>query len=62
MGASVLHEDAVFPVRKAGIPINIRNTNAPEDEGTWIVETTYFTIPNIPLPVLPERKASSAIY
>ena len=28
MGASVLHEDAVFPVRKAGIPINIRNTNA----------------------------------
>ncbi len=40
MGASVLHEDAVFPVRKAGIPINIRNTNAPEDEGTWIVEST----------------------
>ena len=38
MGASVLHEDAVFPVRKAGIPINIRNTNAPDDEGTWIVE------------------------
>ena len=36
MGASVLHEDAVFPVRKAGIPINIRNTNAPDDEGTWI--------------------------
>jgi aspartate kinase len=40
MGASVLHEDAVFPVRKAGIPINIRNTNAPEDEGTWVVEST----------------------
>lgn len=40
MGASVLHEDAVFPVRKAGIPINIRNTNEPEDEGTWIVEST----------------------
>ena len=40
MGASVLHEDAVFPVRKAGIPINIRNTNAPEDAGTWIVEST----------------------
>jgi aspartate kinase len=40
MGASVLHEAAVFPVRKAGIPINIRNTNAPEDEGTWIVEST----------------------
>ena len=37
MGASVLHEDAVFPVRKAGIPINIRNTNRPEDPGTMIV-------------------------
>ena len=37
MGASVLHEDAVFPVRSAGIPINIRNTNRPDDEGTWIV-------------------------
>ena len=40
MGASVLHEDAIFPVRKAGIPINIRNTNAPEDKGTLIVEGT----------------------
>jgi aspartate kinase len=37
MGATVLHEDAVFPVRKAGIPINIKNTNAPEDPGTVIV-------------------------
>ena len=40
MGASVFHEDAVFPVRKAGIPINIKNTNAPEDKGTMIVEHT----------------------
>ncbi|MCR4650394.1 MAG: aspartate kinase [Lachnospiraceae bacterium] len=40
MGASVLHEDAIFPVRMEGIPINIRNTNAPEDPGTWIVEST----------------------
>ena len=37
MGASVMHEDAVFPVRTAGIPINIRNTNRPADSGTWIV-------------------------
>ena len=37
MGASVMHEDAVFPVRKAGIPINTRNTNAPADAGTMIV-------------------------
>ena len=40
MGASVLHEDAIFPVRREGIPINIRNTNAPEDKGTLIVEAT----------------------
>ena len=40
MGATVLHEDAIFPVRKAGIPINIKNTNAPQDEGTWIVGNT----------------------
>ena len=37
MGFSVLHEDAIFPVRTAGIPINIRNTNSPEDDGTMIV-------------------------
>ena len=40
MGAGVLHEDAIFPVRQQGIPINIRNTNAPEDNGTWIVGST----------------------
>ncbi len=38
MGATVLHEDAIFPVRQAGIPINIKNTNSPEDKGTIIVE------------------------
>ena len=40
MGAGVLHEDAIFPVRIEGIPINIRNTNKPTDNGTWIVEST----------------------
>ena len=40
MGATVLHEDAIFPIRKEGIPINIRNTNAPQDKGTLIVEAT----------------------
>lgn len=40
MGATVLHEDAIFPVRQQGIPINIRNTNAPDDNGTWIVGST----------------------
>ncbi len=37
MGAAVLHQDAVFPVAQSGIPINIRNTNAPEEAGTMIV-------------------------
>ncbi len=51
MGAGVLHEDAIFPVRKAGIPINIRNTNKPEDDGTFIVaetaQTSEYTITGI---------------
>ena len=40
MGASVLHDEAIFPVRYAGIPINIKNTNRPEDRGTMIVPST----------------------
>ena len=37
MGATVLHEEAIFPVREAGIPVRIKNTNAPDDPGTLIV-------------------------
>ena len=37
MGASVLHEESIFPVREARIPIHVRNTNHPEAGGTWIV-------------------------
>ncbi len=37
MGATVLHADSIFPVKTSGIPIHIKNTNAPEDEGTMIV-------------------------
>jgi len=37
MGASVLHEEAIFPVKKEGIPIYIKNTNAPKDAGTLII-------------------------
>ena len=39
MGAGVFHEDAIFPARQAGIPINIKNTSRPEDDGTMITET-----------------------
>ena len=45
MGATVLHEDAIFPVRCSKIPINIRNTNKPEDKGTYIVPST--DLPNL---------------
>lgn len=48
MGASVLHDEAVFPVREAGIPIHIRNTNAPDLPGTWIRPAR----PNTELPVV----------
>ncbi len=37
VGASVFHEEAIAPVIAASIPINVKNTNAPLDEGTWIV-------------------------
>lgn len=40
MGATVLHEESIFPVKLAGIPINIRNTNRPSDIGTMIVTST----------------------
>ncbi len=40
MGATVLHDESIFPVRYAGIPINIKNTNHPEDKGTMIVPST----------------------
>ena len=40
MGASVLHDEAIFPVRREGIPINIKNTNDPSAPGTLIVEST----------------------
>ena len=36
MGASVLHEEAIFPAEAARIPINIRNTNKPDEPGTMI--------------------------
>lgn len=43
MGANVLHSDSIFPVRKADIPINIKNTFAPENAGTMILPSSRFT-------------------
>ena len=39
MGASVLHEESILPVKEPGIALNIRNTNRPQDEGTMIVDS-----------------------
>lgn len=49
MGATVLHEDSIFPVRKARIPIHVRNTNRPEAKGTMIVPDSM----SVPNPVCP---------
>lgn len=43
MGATVLHEDSIFPVRKAKIPIQVRNTNAPEEAGTMVIPDTQYS-------------------
>jgi aspartate kinase len=45
MGAHVLHDEAIFPVREPGIPINIRNTKDPDDPGTMILSTRVPTQP-----------------
>ena len=49
MGASVLHEDAMFPVHRAGTPTNIRNTNKPYHRGTMISRNApnEVTVPTI---------------
>ena len=43
MGANVLHSESIFPVREADIPIRIKNTFRPEDEGTDILPTSRYT-------------------
>ena len=61
MGASVLHEDAVFPVRKAGIPVNIRNTNSPDDNGTLIAASIPSDIKRRPVTGIAGRKGFTSI-
>ncbi|NLG84722.1 MAG: aspartate kinase [Firmicutes bacterium] len=61
MGASVLHEEAIFPVREAGIPIRIKNTNAPEDPGTLIVRDAPPVTPNGTITGIAGRKDFTVI-
>lgn len=61
MGAGVLHEDAIFPVRSANIPINIKNTNAPKDPGTLIVPGGTENSPKYLITGIAGKKDFSAI-
>ena len=60
-GANVLHEDAIFPVRMAGIPINIRNTNRPEDKGTMILAHADKSIQSSPITGISAKKGFSVL-
>ena len=61
MGATVMHEEAVFPVQEARIPINIRNTNAPLDPGTMIVPSSTKPNPDTIITGVAGRKGFSSI-
>ena len=62
MGATVLHEDAIFPVRTAGIPINIRNTNCPDAPGTMIVSDDNDEVSGYTITGIAGRKGFSVIF
>ena len=62
MGASVMHEDAIFPVRKAHIPINIRNTNDPSAPGTMIVHKAESNIVDTVITGIAGKKGITAIH
>lgn len=62
MGATVMHEDAIFPVRKAQIPINIRNTNDPSAPGTMIVSKASTNVVDTVITGIAGKKGFSAIH
>lgn len=61
MGAKVLHEETIFPVLEAGIPINIRNTNIPTDPGTLILKHAEVNINKIPITGIAGKKDFTVI-
>ncbi|MDE6442244.1 MAG: aspartate kinase, partial [Clostridia bacterium] len=62
MGANVLHSESIFPVRKANIPINIKNTFRPQDEGTTIVPTSRYILSGNTVTGIAGRKNFTVIY
>ena len=61
MGATVLHDESVFPVREAGIPVNIRNTNAPLEPGSLILPERQAPPPKAPVTGIAGRKDFTVI-
>jgi aspartate kinase len=61
MGAGVLHENAIFPVRQKRIPINIKNTNRPEDPGTMIVAKENLEMHGLPITGIAGKQGFSII-
>ena len=61
MGAIVMHEDSVFPVRNLGIPINIRNTESPDDAGTLIVKNADYYRSNLSITGISGKKGYATI-
>ncbi len=61
MGAGVLHENAIFPVREKRIPINIKNTNKPDDDGTLIVPKENMKMHDFPITGIAGKKGFSVI-
>ncbi len=61
MGAGVLHENAIFPVREKSIPIHIKNTNSPQDKGTAIVPQKMLKMHGFPITGIAGKKGFSVI-
>lgn len=61
MGAGVLHEDSVFPVRKMQIPVHIKNTNLPQDKGTMIIPTSKLSPHSRPITGVAGKKGFAII-
>ncbi len=62
MGANVLHSEAIFPVREAGIPVRILNTFRPEDEGTLIVPSARYEYGDLPVTGIAGKKDFTVVF
>jgi len=61
MGAGVLHEESIFPVRKMQIPVHIKNTNSPKDKGTMIIPVSKLSPHSRPITGIAGKKGFAVI-